>query len=91
MHLAKIYYCDVVDHAREALADRGHVHSNYGDISRKLGVACVKYADLSASRDKNYRFSPKKMTSFSGNTALYMLYVTSRIRFNLYMSCFYSK
>ena len=48
--------------------------------SLRLGIASVKYADLSVKRESDYKFSPQKMTSFAGNTAPYMLYVVVRIR-----------
>ena len=48
--------------------------------ARVVGLAAVKYADLSMNRESNYRFSYKKMLSLSGNTAPYMLYAHARIR-----------
>lgn len=50
------------------------------DRARVLGLGAVKYADLSMSRESNYRFSFDKMLSLSGNTAPYMLYAYVRIR-----------
>jgi len=47
--------------------------------SKVVGIAAVKYADLSMNRESNYRFSYKKMLSLSGNTAPYMLYAFARI------------
>jgi arginyl-tRNA synthetase len=45
-----------------------------------LGVAAVKYADLSMNRESNYRYSAAKMTSLTGNTAPYLLYTLVRVR-----------
>lgn len=47
--------------------------------ARTVGLAAVKYADLSMNRESNYRFSYKKMLALSGNTAPYMLYAFARI------------
>lgn len=52
----------------------------YKEISAKVGLASVKYADLSMNRLSDYRFSFKKMLSLTGNTAPYMLYAYVRIR-----------
>ena len=49
------------------------------DRARIMGIAAVKYADLSMNRESNYRFSFTKMLSLSGNTAPYMLYAYVRI------------
>merc|ERR1711988_1679909 len=50
------------------------------DAARVLGIGAVKYADLSMSRESNYRFSFKKMLNLQGNTAPYMLYAYVRIQ-----------
>ena len=44
-----------------------------------VGLAAVKYADLSMNRESSYRFSFSKMLSLNGNTAPYMLYSFVRI------------
>lgn len=49
--------------------------------AERLGIAAVKYADLSMNRESNYRFSPTKMMSLTGNTAPYILYALVRIRY----------
>jgi arginyl-tRNA synthetase len=48
-------------------------------LARSIGIAAVKYADLSMNRNSNYRFSYAKMLALSGNTAPYMLYAYARI------------
>jgi len=47
--------------------------------ARTVGLAAVKYADLSMNRESNYRFSYQKILALSGNTAPYMLYAFARI------------
>jgi len=48
-------------------------------ISRVVGVASVKYADLSKNRSSDYLFSFDNMISFEGNTAPYLLYAYTRV------------
>jgi arginyl-tRNA synthetase len=50
------------------------------NAAKIVGIAAVKYADLSMNRESNYRFSYKKMLSLNGNTAPYMLYAYVRIQ-----------
>ncbi len=49
-------------------------------VSQKVGISAVKYADLSQNRISNYIFSYDKMLALSGNTAPYMLYAYARIQ-----------
>lgn len=49
------------------------------NISRVVGVASVKYADLSKNRSSDYLFSFDNMISFEGNTAPYLLYAYTRV------------
>lgn len=44
-----------------------------------LGIASIKYADLSKNRLSDYVFSFDKMLAFDGNTAPYLLYAYTRI------------
>ncbi len=50
------------------------------DIANAVGIAAVKYADLSQNRASDYVFSWDKMMSLDGNTAPYMQYAYARIR-----------
>ncbi|PKM22653.1 MAG: arginine--tRNA ligase [Gammaproteobacteria bacterium HGW-Gammaproteobacteria-14] len=49
------------------------------DIGREVGIAAVKYADLSKSRQSDYIFNFDQMLSFDGNTAPYLMYAWTRI------------
>ena len=49
-------------------------------ISNVVGIAAVKYADLSKNRTSDYVFDWSTMLSFEGNTAPYMLYAYARIK-----------
>jgi arginyl-tRNA synthetase len=51
-----------------------------GRIAEQVGVAAVKYADLSHDRVTDYQFNWEKMLALTGNTAPYMLYAYARIR-----------
>ncbi len=48
-------------------------------VAATVGVAAVKYADLSTNRITNYQFSFDRMLALTGNTAPYLLYAVVRI------------
>jgi arginyl-tRNA synthetase len=48
-------------------------------VATTVGLAAVKYADLSTNRNTNYQFSFDRMLALSGNTAPYLLYAVVRI------------
>lgn len=66
--------------ARAAALSSTNLSDEEIQTARTIGIAAVKYADLSMNRESSYRFSYKKMLSLSGNTAPYMLYAYVRIR-----------
>jgi arginyl-tRNA synthetase len=45
-----------------------------------VGIAALKYADLSQNRTSDYVFSYDKMLAMTGNTATYMQYAYARVR-----------
>ena len=49
-------------------------------IAENVGIASVKYADLSKNRVNDYVFDWSTMLSFEGNTAPYLLYACARIK-----------
>ncbi|MFZ1933995.1 MAG: arginine--tRNA ligase [Thermoguttaceae bacterium] len=49
-------------------------------IAERVGIAALKYADLSQNRTSDYVFSYDKMLAMSGNTATYMQYAYARVR-----------
>ena len=49
-------------------------------IAETVGIAAVKYADLSKNRMSDYMFDWATMLSFEGNTAPYLLYACTRIK-----------
>ncbi len=48
-------------------------------IAQTVGLAALKYADLSNQASKDYIFDMDKFTSFEGNTGPYILYTIVRI------------
>lgn len=50
------------------------------EISEIVGLAALKYADLSNQAAKDYIFDMEKFTSFEGNTGPYILYTIVRIK-----------
>lgn len=49
------------------------------EIAKKVGVAAIKYGDLSNQASKDYIFDVERFTSFEGNTGPYILYTIVRI------------
>jgi arginyl-tRNA synthetase len=49
-------------------------------IAEVVGIAALKYADLSQNRTSDYTFSYDKMLAMNGNTATYMQYAYARVR-----------
>jgi arginyl-tRNA synthetase len=50
------------------------------EIAERVGIAALKYADLSQNRTSDYVFSYDKMLAMNGNTATYMQYAYARVR-----------
>lgn len=74
----------VTKKAAEKLAEN-HVAEQYdaaekADIAQKIGVAALKYADLSNHRQTNYIFDLDQFCTFEGNTGPYLLYSAVRIQ-----------
>jgi arginyl-tRNA synthetase len=77
---------EAIAHARRDLEtrlkeeDRRESQEFIDQVSQVVGIAAVKYADLSQNRTSNYIFSYDKMLALQGNTAPYMLYAYVRIQ-----------
>src|SRR5690606_4154379 len=50
------------------------------EIAERVGIAAIKYSDLSKNRNSDYIFDWDSMLALDGNTAPYMLYAYARIR-----------
>lgn len=49
-------------------------------VAEAVGIAALKYADLSNDRSRDYMFSFDRMLAFEGNTGPYLLYALVRVR-----------
>jgi arginyl-tRNA synthetase len=52
----------------------------FEDIAHKVGVAALKFADLSNHRTTSYVFDLDRFTSFEGKTGPYLLYQAVRVK-----------
>ena len=66
---------------RRRLAEEGRAENEefIRHVATTVGLAAVKYADLSQNRTTNYQFSFDRMLALQGNTAPYLLYAVVRI------------
>jgi arginyl-tRNA synthetase len=65
----------VVDEKRKDLSERER-----RKIAETIGIAAVKYNDLSQNRQSDIAFQWDKMLNFEGNSAPYLLYSYARMR-----------
>ncbi|MFN0022579.1 MAG: arginine--tRNA ligase [Parvularculaceae bacterium] len=74
----------VDDKARARLAETGfatgYSAEETADVSRKVGVSALKFADLSNPRTSDYIFDLDRFTAFEGKTGPYLLYASVRAR-----------
>lgn len=69
-------------HARAAVADSPTAslsHTELDAIGQAVGVAAIKYADLSSDVGRDYVFDLDRMVSFEGDTGPYAQYAHARI------------
>lgn len=75
---------DAVSEARkvvvEAGLDKKFDARELEDIAAKVGIAAIKYADLSNQRMSNYVFDLERFTKFEGRTGPYQMYAAVRIK-----------
>ncbi|HKP90798.1 MAG TPA: arginine--tRNA ligase [Thermoleophilaceae bacterium] len=76
---------EAVRRARELAAERLETArgtrkaADIDAVGEHMGIAAVKYAELSHNRTTNYVFAFDKMVSLHGNTAPYILYAYARV------------
>lgn len=74
----------VVDKARERLAEvqvaQGYPDAEKEEIARMVGVATLKFADLSNQRTQDYVFDLDRFSAFEGRTGPYLLYTATRTK-----------
>lgn len=70
-----------IDHAEKILNERTPDLSTEDrkELAHALGIAAIKYADLSCHRTGDYTFSYDRMLRFEGNTAAYLMYSYVRV------------
>jgi arginyl-tRNA synthetase len=71
--------CDADLRCRLAEEGRREEEAFISEVATTVGLAAVKYADLSTNRITNYQFNFDRMLALSGNTAPYLLYAVVRI------------
>ena len=71
---------DVAEKVLEKMEDRDMDKADADRISHIVGLAAVKYGDLSNQATKDYNFDIDRFASFEGNTGPYILYTMVRIR-----------
>jgi len=74
----------VTDGARERL-DEAHIAEDYPadereQIARQVGLAALKFGDLSNHRTSNYMFDLDRFSAFEGKTGPYLQYSAVRIK-----------
>ncbi len=74
----------VTERAQARLAENGlaegYDDAETTDIARKVGVAALKFADLSNPRSSDYIFDLDRFMAFEGKTGPYLLYARVRVR-----------
>jgi arginyl-tRNA synthetase len=72
---------EAVERAAVVVAERAELSdSDKTEIAENIGIASVKYAELSQHRMTDYKFSWDKMLSLQGNTAPYLINAYVRTR-----------
>ena len=71
---------EVNDAVREKMKDRYEDGEIDEETVRQVGMAAIKYGDLSNQAAKDYNFDIDRFASFEGNTGPYILYTIVRIR-----------
>jgi arginyl-tRNA synthetase len=60
--------------------NRDYAEDEAREIAEKVGLAALKYGDLSNQASKDYIFDIERFASFEGNTGPYILYTIVRIK-----------
>ncbi|MEH6404871.1 MAG: arginine--tRNA ligase [Sneathiella sp.] len=75
---------DAVTEARKVVIEAGLEErfdtAELEDIATKVGIAAIKFADLSNQRMSNYVFDLERFTKFEGRTGPYQMYAAVRIK-----------
>ena len=83
--------CDAVYEKIRATRDESEISDEEAaEIAKTVGLAALKYGDLSNQASKDYIFDIDRFTSFEGNTGPYILYTIVRIG-SILKRCGYDK
>lgn len=73
-------YQVVESNARTAEGEPSMGEDELRRIAGTVGIAALKYGDLSQNRESDYKFSYDKMLALNGNTATYLQYAYARVQ-----------
>lgn len=71
---------EIKEESNQYLEKDGIEEQDKEDISNKVAVAALKYADLLPNREKDYVFDLKRFSSLEGKTGPYVVYSCIRIK-----------
>ena len=72
---------EAVERAAAIVAERSELsEGEQAAVAESVGIGCVKYADLSSDRMRDYTFDYDRMLATDGNTAAYLQYAVARCR-----------
>jgi len=70
---------DVAEEVYQKMEDREMPEEERRKVAKQVGLAALKYGDLSNQAAKDYIFDMERFTSFEGNTGPYIQYTAVRI------------
>lgn len=65
---------------KKIMENRDYSEEEARNIAGQVGLAALKYGDLSNQASKDYIFDVERFASFEGNTGPYILYTIVRIK-----------
>lgn len=71
---------EITEEVEAKMADRDMDEEVKHKVARQVGLAALKYGDLSNQASKDYVFDLERFASFEGNTGPYIQYTVVRIR-----------
>jgi arginyl-tRNA synthetase len=78
--LVALVKAKALERIKEAGVGQSLAEPEQEDVVNRVGVATLKFADLSNHRESDYVFDVEKFTQFEGKTGPYLLYTAVRIK-----------
>ena len=79
-----VFLSDVLDKAKEfalkIVSEKNPMMENKDEVAEKIALGAILYADISAKRIKNVKFSWEDVLSFEGETGPYLQYALVRTK-----------